>query len=304
MKRLRQKVNSCILRVKARIKLGQLLRNIPKEGRRVFMLATPTHGNLGDQAIVYAEKKMLTNYFEPKSIIEVANEFYLLFPKVIQRVVDEEDLIVIDGGGNLGTLWKNEDGKITDIISRFYKNDIIIFPQTCYYENNDESRRRIEKNRRVYAKAKKLKVMLRDWASYQFFLSSFQGTKVYYGPDIVLSLQVPMIERDRNGALFCYRGDIEERRENDSLKNRIQQALVNRGYRIQETSMCVDDSIGEKNREQRLREKLHEFASAEIVATDRLHAMLFCAITGTPCIAMDNVSNKVSGAYEWIKGLP
>ena len=38
--------------------------------------------------------------------------------------------------------------------------------------------------------------------------------------------------------------------------------------------------------------------------TDRLHGMVFSAITGTPCIAMDNVSHKVYGAYQWLSYLP
>lgn len=32
--------------------------------------------------------------------------------------------------------------------------------------------------------------------------------------------------------------------------------------------------------------------------------MIFCAITATPCIAMDNLSGKVKGVYEWLKDLP
>ena len=31
--------------------------------------------------------------------------------------------------------------------------------------------------------------------------------------------------------------------------------------------------------------------------------MIFSAITGTPCVALDNVSHKVSQGYEWIKGI-
>lgn len=31
--------------------------------------------------------------------------------------------------------------------------------------------------------------------------------------------------------------------------------------------------------------------------------MIFAAITGTPCIAVDNISQKVSGVYQWIKYL-
>ena len=31
--------------------------------------------------------------------------------------------------------------------------------------------------------------------------------------------------------------------------------------------------------------------------------MIFSAVTGTPCLAMDNINKKVSGVYEWIKTL-
>ena len=38
--------------------------------------------------------------------------------------------------------------------------------------------------------------------------------------------------------------------------------------------------------------------------TDRLHGMVFAAITSTPCIALSNYNQKVKGTYEWIKHLP
>ena len=37
--------------------------------------------------------------------------------------------------------------------------------------------------------------------------------------------------------------------------------------------------------------------------TDRLHSMIFCAITGTPCVVINSKSPKVRGCYEWIKEL-
>ena len=46
---------------------------------------------------------------------------------------------------------------------------------------------------------------------------------------------------------------------------------------------------------------LRKIASSKLVITDRLHAMIFCYITETPCIVFDNISRKVSGVYEWIK---
>lgn len=29
--------------------------------------------------------------------------------------------------------------------------------------------------------------------------------------------------------------------------------------------------------------------------------MMFCYLTGTPCLAIDNVSHKLSGVFSWIK---
>ena len=46
---------------------------------------------------------------------------------------------------------------------------------------------------------------------------------------------------------------------------------------------------------------LNKISNTRLIVTDRLHAMLFAAITGTRCIAFDNKSNKVKGAYNWIK---
>ena len=51
-------------------------------------------------------------------------------------------------------------------------------------------------------------------------------------------------------------------------------------------------------------EKLNEFAGAEIMITDRLHAMVFAAISGTACVVMKNNNHKITGTYDWIRDLP
>lgn len=49
---------------------------------------------------------------------------------------------------------------------------------------------------------------------------------------------------------------------------------------------------------------LNTFASSRVVITDRLHGMIFAAITGTPCVVLSNSNHKIQGVYEWIKDLP
>ena len=39
------------------------------------------------------------------------------------------------------------------------------------------------------------------------------------------------------------------------------------------------------------------------MVTDRLHGMIFAALTKTPCIVVPNSNYKIKGIYEWLKGL-
>lgn len=54
-------------------------------------------------------------------------------------------------------------------------------------------------------------------------------------------------------------------------------------------------------REELLEEKWQEFRNSELVVTDRLHGVIFAAITSTPCIVIDNYNHKVKGVYQWLK---
>ncbi len=301
--KIRHKLGAAKRIIKRRMALRRTLSTVPKQGGKVVILATPTHGNLGDQAIVLAEKQMLRGVYG-ENIYEIPNEQYLSFPTLVERVISPEDLVVIDGGGNLGTIWDYEDDKITDIIERFHENRIVVFPQTCFYDDALTAKKKIEHNRRVYAKAARLSVMLRDEESYSSFSEFFPETKAYFVPDIVLSLVPKTGVVERNGALTCFRSDREKAAGSEALKNRAQTVLHSLGMNQKEISTIVNCEVGVQNREQEVNKKLVEFASAEIVITDRLHAMLFCAITGTPCVALDNISRKVSGSYRWIKDLP
>lgn len=300
--RIRRKLGAVKRKIKRRMELGRILSAMPKQERKVIVIATPTHGNLGDQAIVYAEKLMLGETYACR-VFEIPNELYLCFPNLIEKHISQEDTIVIDGGGNLGTLWDYEDDKITDIIARFRENKIIVFPQTCYYDDTDAAKAKSEHNQRVYAAAKRLRVMLRDEESYRVFTARFPETHAYYVPDVVLSLCPEIESSERKGALVCFREDREKVDGSDEMKKRLREALSARGLSQKETSTLVNRGVGSQTREQELKEKFSEFATAEIVVTDRLHAMLFCAITGTSCVAVDNISRKVSGSYKWIEEL-
>lgn len=281
--------------------------SLKRQGTRLaFIIATPEHGNLGDQAIVICERNILEENGFRNRIVEITNSEYYKYSKQISKYINHNDLIVIDGGGNLGTLWPWEDDKITNIIDEYADNSILIFPQTCFYSNDELGKTRLVRNVRVYQKAKDLTITLRDKASFDFCKANFpSNVSLYLVPDIVLSMSLFVQDekrKQRNGVLLCFRND-RERVVTPSMVTSLSQLLSGLDLPLSETSTLVDGYVGSINRELLLKEKLKEFESKELVITDRLHAMIFAYITNTPCIAFDNLSNKISGVYDAVGGL-
>lgn len=271
-----------------------------RKSDRIIIVATPTHGNLGDQAIVYAEKTAIKTVFPSRSVIEIENGAFLKCKKLLTKLIKQTDTIIVDGGGNLGTLWGWEDDKITDIISTFCQNKIVIFPQTMYYDTSDSAYERLERNQKIYSKATDLTFLLRDYASFDFFNKNFPNIKSKLCPDIVLSLNQQQSLK-RKDILLCLRSDREKKvseKETVVLKKHLEELHAN----TVNTDTVIKNSVRAHNRRRVLKRKWKEFSSAELVITDRLHAMIFSYITGTPCIAINNTSKKVEGSFQFING--
>ncbi len=273
-----------------------------KCGRCAFLVATPCHGNLGDHAIVTAEYKILEKCGFADSVIEISNNMYRIYKKVIKKYIMPEDLIVIDGGGNMGTLWPEEDDKISEIISTYKDNKIIVFPQTCYYDDTEDAQKRLKQNHKIYLEAKRLTISLRDKQSYEFCKENFEGVNIMCIPDIVLSIEGAGCERRREGCLLCFRTDLEKV-VSDKENKRISDFLEIRDIKTGNISTVLSYDVNKTERKNKLSELFEKLSGAKLLITDRLHGMIFAAITGTPCLAIDNKSKKVSGVYKWISSL-
>ena len=44
-------------------------------------------------------------------------------------------------------------------------------------------------------------------------------------------------------------------------------------------------------------DELQRYARRRVVVTDRLHGMIFAAVTGTPCVVLDNATHKSRDFY-------
>ena len=65
------------------------------------------------------------------------------------------------------------------------------------------------------------------------------------------------------------------------------------GKSVELIDTVLDKSVTKRERQDEVSKILNTISKAELLITDRLHAMIMAVITGTPCIAFDNLSKKL-----------
>lgn len=299
-------MGSCLRKFEKCIYLLKILLEILlKNGKRprFILIGSPLHGNIGDHAISIAERKFLFDHFSENAVVEIPGNYFKYLKKFLVQLIRKKDIILISGGGFLGNLWINEEAMVRQVILCFPQNSIYILPQTVYYSVNDAGQKELAESKRIYSTHNRLSMFLRERNSFEFARTNF-GKLHYIGcvPDMVLYLDFSKPRLKRNNILFCFREDKERRLEHEDAVA-IHTYFHSKGYQIVLTSTVLPKEIPFKHREEAFQTKLTEFKTSRLVITDRLHGMLFAAITATPCIALDNLSKKVRGVYEWISDL-
>ena len=269
--------------------------------QRFFLMNTPDHGNLGDHALAIAAVEYLKDFFPGQEIIEITGRQWDWSKAQIKREISSKDVIFIIGGGFMGDLWQLEDNRVKDIMAAFRDSRIIFLPQTFYYNTFDSN---LQSDRELYQEYKNVLAIHRERNSFNFFkenvLPDETRNKLY--PDMALYLKDTMQYSERDGILLCFRLDKEK--TDDEIMEKIYKICNDKGMTIDALDTFVDLEMTSQNREDEVLKLLDKIRKHRLMITDRLHGMLFAAVTGTPCIALDNISKKVSGVFQWIQNLP
>ncbi len=274
-----------------------------KNKKRMILMGTPEHGNLGDHLIAKAELEFLRDNFEGYEVIEITGKHYRFQREKIFKEIKDNDIILITGGGFLGSLWIIEEIMARDFVESFANNKIVILPSTIYFEDNEYGKKELEKSKNIFSTHKDLSICVRDKASIKVaeeLLGNNKNSNVMFTPDIALYLKDITNNKDRKDVLLCIREDKESiltSKERELLKK----LLLDKGLNLKFISTVIPKLVKNREREDELEKLFDEFRTSKIVVTDRLHGMVFAVITGTPCVAMDNLSGKVIGVYQWIK---
>lgn len=272
------------------------------QGKKAFVLGTPLHGNLGDSAIVFAQMSFLKScgYSQPKEISCIDSSGY--YKSTIKKSIWRGDTITLVGGGNMGDQWFSEELFRRSVFDDFSRRKILVFPQTIYYTDTEMGRTEREASIPFYNHPR-ITLVARERPSYEEMKRLYPKANILLTPDIVLSLPMQRFDVDRNAILLCLRSDAEKSLQK-SEEDKLEQFARATGLPVSRTDMMTTEPITAENRGEIVRKKLRSFASSKLVITDRLHGMIFAAITGTPCIVFSNYNHKVRGTYEWISYLP
>lgn len=273
----------------------------------IMLVCAPSHGNLGDHAISIAELQALQALHPELKYIDLTDRQTGRIEKLYGRNAPSNMVVAIHGGGFLGSLWPQGEYRFRRVLQAFPNNKIIVFPQTITFDmETDAGKEFLKESQKIYSSHSDLTVFVREKKSYALMQEYFPTVKCILVPDIVTLLDIPLEQKERSGILFCMRRDLEKTLDKDCIK--MMQDAVRKKYPDEEI-LFTDTVIGDENTyidpedsEMYVTKKLEQFKGSKLVVTDRLHGMVFAALTDTPCIAMNNSNGKVRAVYDWIRG--
>ncbi|ODN30530.1 polysaccharide pyruvyl transferase family protein [Fervidobacterium thailandense] len=282
------------------------IRNLKENELFLVLLNTPEHSNLGDHAIALGELYFLKDRFRDTSVFEITGHHWRFDKRRLVKLLEKQDVILVHGGGYLGTLWMDEEEVFREIIKRFGDKKIFVFPQTVYFDETREGEEEKSISRNIYTSHRMINFLVREKRSFELLKEEFKLENVHLMPDMALYLAfreglLPQGKLRENKVILCMRND-KEKISGEAIRVEIESIVKRNGFEVMYTDTVVTGMVRPHEREKYLHEILRNFSESRLIITDRLHGMIFSFITGTPCVAMNNLSGKVMGFYEtWFR---
>ena len=271
--------------------------------KKIIYFSTPNHGNLGDHAIAIGVENIIKTLFQDLLCLEFSIFEYNRNKDLLEKLVNQEDIIIITGGGNFGNLWLTEENQRRDIVRRFSNNKIIVMPQSISFTNDEEGAKELKISQSIYSQHKNFNIITRDNKSYQYGIEYFPNNKVFLAPDSVLYLEDwYKRENQRDGVILTLRSDKEKSLSNEKI-DKIISFLENKNIVYKRDDTVKNYGIDRKIREYEVKEMLRKISSAKVNITDRFHGVIFSVITNTPVIAFKSLDHKIEEGIKWFKYL-
>lgn len=267
----------------------------------IFLVGTPGYGNLGDQIIAVAELKWLKEYYPDCDIREFTHEQLMKDKncRLLLSQINKNDLIFLQGGGNLNDLYLNCEQIRRTVISKCPENRIVLFQQSISFSDTQKGELIKAETCSVYNTHKSFTVITRDDGSYSLAKEIFPSLRVLKYPDMATYLfgKLSAVKAEREGVLICVRDDAE-RFYSASRKEEMFNSLKNENV-LSFTDTNIHKAIAPEDRPDKITALLNTFAKHRVVVTDRFHGVIFSVLAGTPCVVLRSSDHKIVEGVKW-----
>lgn len=165
------------------------------------LLDVPYYSNIGDTLIWEGTRQFLKN--KPYKCLYTASVETYKF-----RPLPPETIILMQGGGNFGDLWRRHQDLRLSVIKSYPNNKIIILPQSIFYKDANI----FKEDARIINLHKNLHVCVRDNQSYELVKNEFT-CNIHLVPDMAFCIPKTLLakhsKRESNRVLFLKRDDVE-----------------------------------------------------------------------------------------------
>lgn len=274
-----------------------------------FIFLAADYGNIGDIAITKAQKLFLEKTLPDYEVVSIPISQTRLVLRSIKKQIQPNDIVTIIGGGNMGAIYPDIEALRQLVIKSFSKNKIVCFPQTLDWDNSSNSKHALKHIVKVYSKHPNIYIFARESITYKKLVSLFNKHKnvtIDLVPDIVMSSNARDLgasdSKQKPNILTCLRNDKEAVLTSEQYQV-LDDALAATSYDIIKTDTHAGGSgLDDVQCSKLLSDKLNQFRSAHLVVTDRLHGMIMCLLTGTPCLVLPNSNHKISQTWlDWLQ---
>ncbi len=275
------------------------------------------YGNVGDLMISYATERLLMSY-RPRRLLAYSRED----PWRAERQINENTILVFQGGGNLGNLFPRHNKVRENLIRKFPRNRCIILPQTIYYRDMAS----VEVTANVFSRCSDLHIFLRDLTSKSFAERHFDA-ETYAAPDTAHcfgtfwhaeeagegDLHIIREDQAEYGLLDRFPIDLPpdvETMDWPQFLTPSEKATIRRGKRLAKYGREIAGFqphlwLWRRDRNRILRRAMRLVQAHERIVTNRLHGVIFALLAGRKVVIGDTGYGKLTAYYEnWLQDHP
>jgi len=284
------------------------------------LLDFPNYKNIGDNLIWAGELQFLSRF-------KYNCNYSCCLQHFDKSKIKDSDLILMQGGGNFGDLYRKIQLFRLEIVQKFPNNKIIIFPQTVYYEDLNL----LKKDSEILNMHTNLTVCVRDNKSMEILKKYLFNAEIFLVPDMAfcLDFEKHLKEPNKNKKqLFFKRVDKElapndyltKIKNNDNLEihdwptfernlllsifYKLESKIAKEFFKIPFLRNFIDPKTGFKNNNilnNYIHQGLELINVYDEIYTTRLHGLILAILLNKKVFLFDNTYGKNKSFYEtWL----